>query len=92
MCIWDEVKKSKPNPEIFQKAARQSNSLPESCLVIEDSSNGVKAAKEAGMHCIGFSNPGTGAQDLSNADFIVHNMEEISLDLRFQRLVLISTG
>ena len=77
----DEVKRSKPNPEIFQKAAKQSNSRPDSCLVIEDSSNGVKAAKKAGMQCIGYSNPGTGIQDLSMADFIIHDMEEITLDL-----------
>jgi beta-phosphoglucomutase len=65
----NEVSFSKPDPEIFLKAANQSNSLiRRHCLVIEDSTNGVKAAKAAGMYCIGYANPGTGNQDLSQAD------------------------
>lgn len=74
----DEVKKSKPDPEIFLKSAKQSNSNPENCLVIEDSRNGLKAAKAAGMYCIGYANPGTGSQDLSIADLVVHSLEEIT--------------
>lgn len=77
----NEVKKSKPNPEIFTKAAEQSNSNPVQCLVIEDSANGVKAAKDAGMICIGYANPGTGDQDLTKADFVVSELSEISLEL-----------
>ena len=74
----DEVSKSKPEPEIFIKAAQQSGSKPENCLVIEDSSNGVKAAKSAGMNCIGYANSGTGNQDLSMADLVVQNLNEIT--------------
>lgn len=74
----DEVVKSKPEPEIFLKSAKQSNSLPEQCLVIEDSRNGLKAAKSAGMYCIAYANPGTGVQDLSMADLLVNSLEEIT--------------
>jgi beta-phosphoglucomutase-like phosphatase (HAD superfamily) len=74
----DEVARSKPEPEIFLKSANQSNSIPENCLVIEDSRNGLKAAKSAGMFCIGYANPGTGAQDLSIADLVVNSLEEIT--------------
>lgn len=74
----DEVVLSKPEPEIFLKSAMQSNSLPENCLVIEDSRNGLKAAKAAGMYCIGYANPGTGTQDLSSADLVVNSLEEIT--------------
>ena len=77
----NEVSLSKPNPEIFIKAAQQSNSKPEECLVIEDSANGVKAAKAAGMYCIGYANPGTGAQDLSNADLVVDSLGKINIEL-----------
>ncbi|MCG8306028.1 MAG: HAD family phosphatase [Cytophagales bacterium] len=76
----DEVKKSKPDPEIFIKAAGQSGTLPSRCLVIEDSANGIKAAKDAGMLCIGYKNPGTGNQDLSSADLVVMNLKEISVE------------
>jgi len=77
----NEVKKSKPDPEIFLRAAKQSNSHPEKCLVIEDSTNGVIAAKEAGMLCIGYVNPGTGKQDLSQADLVISRMNEITIDV-----------
>lgn len=77
----NEVKKSKPDPEIFLKAANQSASLPENCLVIEDSANGIKAAIEAGMHCIGYKDAGSGDQDLSAADFVVSKLGDISLEL-----------
>ncbi len=73
----NEVSRSKPEPEIFLKAARQSNADPGQCLVIEDSRNGVMAAKSAGMTCIGFQNPGSGDQDLSGADMVVQNLSEI---------------
>jgi HAD superfamily hydrolase (TIGR01549 family) len=77
----DEVKRSKPDPEIFIKAARQSASDPTNCLVIEDSANGVTAAKNAGMHCIGYINPGTGAQNLNHADLVVNDLSKITIDV-----------
>ena len=41
--------KGKPDPEIFLTAANKMNVKPHECLVIEDATNGVKAAKSAGM-------------------------------------------
>ena len=48
----DTVTHSKPDPEIFQKAADALNAKPEDCYVIEDSFNGIRAAHAAGMHPI----------------------------------------
>lgn len=45
----DMVEKSKPDPEIFLKAAEMLGEKPEHCLVLEDSRNGVLAANAAGM-------------------------------------------
>lgn len=77
----NEVKKSKPDPEIFLKAAKQSKSMPQQCMVIEDSTNGIKAAKDAGMYCIGYKNSGTGDQDLSFSDIVVSDLYQINLEL-----------
>lgn len=52
-----EVKHGKPAPDLYLLAARKLNVEPSFCLVIEDSVNGVRAAKQAGMHVAGF--PGT---------------------------------
>jgi beta-phosphoglucomutase len=46
-----EVRKGKPNPEVFLKCARLMRVKPGECLVFEDSENGFAAARRAGMHC-----------------------------------------
>ncbi|MER2152202.1 MAG: HAD family phosphatase [Candidatus Limivicinus sp.] len=48
----DQVSRSKPNPDIFLRAAETLDTAPEACLVIEDSYNGIRAAKAAGMRAI----------------------------------------
>lgn len=48
----DMVKKGKPEPDIFIKAAESVAKRPEQCLVLEDSFNGVRAGKRAGCHVI----------------------------------------
>ena len=73
----DHVSRNKPFPDIYLKAAELLNLMPEDCMVVEDSANGVKAAKNAGMYCIGFNNPGSGNQDISPADVIVNSLREV---------------
>ncbi|MBH8586778.1 MULTISPECIES: HAD family phosphatase [Thermoactinomyces] len=48
----ENVKKGKPEPDVFLEAARQLAIRPEHCLVVEDSPYGVEAAKRAGMYCV----------------------------------------
>lgn len=67
----------KPAPDIFLKAAQKLGVTADECIVIEDSYNGVMAAKAAGMACIGFANPNSGRQDLSGADYIVEGFDEV---------------
>lgn len=50
-----EVQKGKPEPDVFLKAAELIGANPADCFVFEDSENGVKAAKKAGMKVIGIS-------------------------------------
>ncbi|MBQ4069720.1 MAG: GNAT family N-acetyltransferase [Lachnospiraceae bacterium] len=73
----EKVENPKPAPDVFLKAAREIGVSPEECIVIEDSDNGVKAAKAAGMVCIGYLNPGSGVQTLSEADYVVESLENI---------------
>ena len=73
----DDVQYSKPNPEIFLKVAQWYGLPVTQFTVIEDSTNGVKAAKSANMKCIGFDNPLSGGQDLSQADLLIHSMQEL---------------
>ncbi|MEM8728717.1 MAG: HAD family phosphatase [Pseudomonadota bacterium] len=59
----EQVTRGKPDPDLFLFAASQVGVAPQDCLVIEDSLYGVRAAKAAGMRCIGF----VGGSHLSGA-------------------------
>jgi beta-phosphoglucomutase len=72
------VGKSKPAPDIFLLAAQKLNVSPEKCIVIEDSTNGITAAKSAGMFCIAYNGPGSEHQDQSQADFIIQDYGVLS--------------
>jgi beta-phosphoglucomutase len=75
------VGKSKPAPDIFLLAAHKLNVSPEKCIVIEDSTNGITAAKSAGMFCIAYNGPGAENQDQSQADFIIQDYGVLSKKL-----------
>ena len=76
----ENLERGKPAPDIFLKSAEKLGVNPENCVVIEDSHNGVKAAKAAGMKCVGFKNINSGNQDLSMADIIVYSMEDVNIE------------
>jgi HAD superfamily hydrolase (TIGR01509 family) len=67
----DIVSKKKPDPEIYHLALEKSGLHPEECIVIEDSRNGVLAAKAAGLNIVATTNVYTENEDLSEADMIV---------------------
>jgi beta-phosphoglucomutase len=69
--------KSKPAPDIFLLAAGKLGISPEKCIVIEDSTNGIRAAKLAGMYCIAYNGPGSEHQDQSEADLIIRDYHSI---------------
>lgn len=71
-------KRGKPFPDVFLKAAEELHCAPEECLVIEDSTNGVLAAKAAGMACIGFANPAFASQNIHEADYIVSDFKDVT--------------
>ncbi len=76
----EEVDQGKPAPDVYLEAARQLGADPSRCVVLEDSRNGIIAAKAAGMACIGYVNENSGNQDLSAADRIVRSVREVSID------------
>ncbi|UOB18001.1 HAD family hydrolase [Abyssalbus ytuae] len=77
----EHVKKGKPFPDIFLRVAELYNVSPSQFVVIEDSKNGVLAAKAAGMTCIGLRNPNSGNQDLSKADMVIDHFDELTSEI-----------
>lgn len=63
-----EAGKSKPEPDVFLLAAHRLGIDPNECLVVEDSFNGIKAAKAAGMRCIAYAGPGANTAAQKQAD------------------------
>lgn len=72
----DEVEHGKPRPDIFILTAEKLSVTPAECVVIEDSKNGIAAAKAAGMKCIGLTNDKT-----APADLIINSFDEINIDI-----------
>ncbi|MBL7854010.1 MAG: beta-phosphoglucomutase [Cyclobacteriaceae bacterium] len=66
---------SKPNPEIFLKAAAQLGVEPQHCVVFEDAEAGVEAALAAGMKCVGVGSP----ENVGKANQIVKNTADFKL-------------
>ncbi|RZN84028.1 MAG: HAD family phosphatase [Winogradskyella sp.] len=73
-----DLKQSKPHPEIFIKAAAHTGFKKSECMVIEDSTNGIKAANAAGIFCVGFKSPHSSHQDYSMADITITDYKEIA--------------
>lgn len=75
-----EVVESKPHPEIFLLAAKKLNVQPKHCVVVEDSTNGARAAKLAGMKCIGFKSKGN-HHELNEVSVIINSYNDFNLGI-----------
>jgi HAD superfamily hydrolase (TIGR01509 family) len=75
-CIFagDIVTRKKPDPEIYRLCAGQLGLCPQNCFVVEDSRNGLLAAKGAGFHCLITSNDYTKDEDFREADLVVDEL------------------
>lgn len=71
---YQDISRPKPAPDIYIKCSKQLNVQCSSCCVVEDSPAGIRAAKNAGMHCIGISSI-IERSLLSDADLIIDNVD-----------------
>jgi HAD superfamily hydrolase (TIGR01509 family) len=75
----DEVAHGKPEPDVYVEAARRLGADPARCVVVEDSLNGVRAAKSAGMRCVLVPNvtipPAAGAREA--ADLVIERIADL---------------
>jgi HAD superfamily hydrolase (TIGR01509 family) len=72
-----EAGAGKPDPAIFLLAQKKLGIPKENCVIIEDSTNGIKAALAAGIYCIAYNGPVSENQDQSAADWIISDFCEI---------------
>ncbi|MEJ2758021.1 MAG: HAD-IA family hydrolase [Anaerolineales bacterium] len=76
----DDVMHTKPSPELFLLAAQQMKVDPAATIVLEDSPNGIKAAKRAHMFAVAVPNKVTRQLDLSEADLQLNSLAEMPLN------------
>lgn len=76
----EDVENHKPNPDIFLEAAKQINSLPENCIVIEDAANGIEAARRGFMKVVAMKTEFHSEEELKQADIIINNFSEINIE------------
>lgn len=72
--------RAKPDPTVFIEAADALGVAPREAVAIEDSSNGVAAAKAAGMLCVAVPNEITRDSDLAAADWVVPTLNGVGFD------------
>ncbi len=75
----ENVDKHKPHPDVFLKASQKIDAMPGDCVVVEDASNGVAAAKAAGMKVVGLINAFHSREELSEADLLINSLDELNL-------------
>jgi HAD superfamily hydrolase (TIGR01509 family) len=80
MVYGDDLERGKPAPDIYLRAAELLGVSPAHCLGIEDSGNGIRALRAAGMKIIAAPSPGypLSQELLSMANAVVQSMEEIT--------------
>jgi HAD superfamily hydrolase (TIGR01509 family) len=77
----EDFPNSKPHPAIFEHAAKLSGNSIDHCIVIEDSTNGILAAKAAGIYCVGYDSFNTKLQDYSKADRVIKDFSELNFEI-----------
>jgi len=76
-----DVRKGKPDPEIYQTAARLLGIAPVNCLAIEDTMIGIRSAQEAGMKCLAVANTCSRSQLIKHADIVIDSFQGVSIDI-----------
>ena len=77
MADASQLKKGKPDPEIFLTVASNLQVAAYQCVGVEDASAGIAAIKAAGMYAVGIGDPET----LKEADLVISGLEEFGLHL-----------
>ncbi|MHC4551087.1 MAG: HAD family hydrolase [Planctomycetota bacterium] len=78
ICSGDDVAHGKPAPDVYLLAAERLGVRADACVAIEDSLNGVRSAREAGMYCIGVPRPRARDAIAREADLTLPSLEALT--------------
>lgn len=77
----EDVEVTKPDPALYAEAARRLGVEPEEAVALEDSHNGVLAARAAGMEVVAVPNRVTSSQDFTDATLVVTSLKDLTIPL-----------
>jgi HAD superfamily hydrolase (TIGR01509 family) len=79
----EEVARGKPAPDVYLETARRLGVDPAACAAVEDSENGIRSARAAGMHVLAIPNPRYPPPDdaLALADVVLSSLEQLTPEL-----------
>jgi HAD superfamily hydrolase (TIGR01509 family) len=80
----DDVPRPKPAPYVFESVLSALDLAPSAGVVLEDSFNGVRAAKAAGLFCVAVPNLLTQYQSLDEADIVLDSLADVPLESLLQ--------
>lgn len=80
MLAAEDVERTKPDPSLYQTAMKRLGLLPDQAIAIEDSPNGILAARRAGLFCLAVPNPITRQLSLDQANLQVNSLADLSLE------------
>jgi HAD superfamily hydrolase (TIGR01509 family) len=86
VCTRDDVQRVKPAPDLFLVAAERMGVAPASCLVFEDSPNGLQAAHAAGMTSVAVPNRLTRGLPLRDPHLVLNSLADMTLGEMIERL------
>lgn len=82
-----DVRRGKPDPQVFLVAAARMHTPPERCAVVEDAPLGIEAARAAGAAAVGMASTGRSRDSLVAADLVVDRLDELSPSV-LERIIL----
>jgi len=82
----DDVHCTKPDPALYMKTLHELGAKGQEGLAIEDSPNGILAAKRAGMYCVAVPNPMTRLLPIDHADLRLDSLTEMPLEELLRRI------
>ena len=86
IACGDQVQEKKPAPDIYRLVLGSLRLSAESCIAFEDSANGLRAAKAAGLVTVITPSHWTAGEDFSSADLVLTSLQEVDLP-RLERLL-----
>lgn len=81
----NDVTHIKPHPELYLKAVETLQLKTSEAIALEDSPNGIKAARDAGLFCVAVLNPLTRQMNTSHANLVIESLAGVSLDILLEK-------